>query len=1027
MKRKMKGKKFAILVSLAMVFTMIPIMGTSVYADDPHANFTPKYLAKITLGSFESIWATQFYPPISYFYDHETGETIVNNPAELKEVNGVIEISHPGQLVRLAESVNSGTDYTGKTIKLISDISLQTPFDTEIAPTILEDTSDPITHGDFGITLSNRGYCKWPSPIGSNEHPFKGTFDGQGHKITQMGVFNDGENDLFSGLFGVTENAVIKNLNITGHFVLAKATGENQNSYAGALAGRCKNTRIENVHASCNIFNHALKGDAYSGGLVGYMADNSTAINSSSSGDIYNTCGEGSDSTAGGLFGRAADFDSTRKILAANCFASGNVYASSGRKIDAFVLAGGLVGTTGLCRINNCYATGNVSAYHTDSSTGSCTQGPAAGGLVGNNNCDINNSYATGNVYSGTKTEGRASCCAGGLSGYIQNGTFTNCYTTIANDSESGRVIEVKTRGKENQVKNFDYSNWGIQERAKSDFSDGTVASLLNGEGGNVWTTENGKTVLRDNPGYSTPQDAWGTKITENGATYYVADDGKTSAMVKAGEIVWLKEESGGTSAWYGLDNSENLIEEGSRFWVKKINKEEDPSEWEKYYAKLDQKYKEQAVKEWIFICGVVRSDGQMYEITDSSVNLYVETGKEWNYDDTTGVYIGETSNEPVDLSFTERTGNPEREGTYTRLELKHFGSHAMISNKGKLKLTPNDRGYTYNGKAQGPGSKTYNTAAEIKKHVKAEGLLPGHRVKSVTVGGQRKDVGTSDLKVTGCLIVNSDNENVNDDYDITFEKGRLIIKKAKITIKADDKTCRDLDRTGPLTWTVTDGKWYEFKAPDIAFDVVDDEGTSVDPKTAPEGKYTIIPSWKTKNRNYEAIFKEGTFDTTHNWDDGVVTKKATTTATGTKTFTCEACKETRTETIPKLAKKANPLKVKGKTTSVKYKKLKKKTQTLKVSKVIKFTKKGQGRMSYKKSSVTYTKAKSVKMSKKALKKYKKKVAKKIKINTKTGKVTVKKGLKKGTYKVKAKVRAAGNANYKASGLKTVTFKIKLK
>ena len=35
MKKKMKSKALAILMSLAMVFTMVPIMGAPVYADDP--------------------------------------------------------------------------------------------------------------------------------------------------------------------------------------------------------------------------------------------------------------------------------------------------------------------------------------------------------------------------------------------------------------------------------------------------------------------------------------------------------------------------------------------------------------------------------------------------------------------------------------------------------------------------------------------------------------------------------------------------------------------------------------------------------------------------------------------------------------------------------------------------------------------------------------------------------------------------------------------------------------------------------
>ena len=108
---------------------------------------------------------------------------------------------------------------------------------------------------------------------------------------------------------------------------------------------------------------------------------------------------------------------------------------------------------------------------------------------------------------------------------------------------------------------------------------------------------------------------------------------------------------------------------------------------------------------------------------------------------------------------------------------------------------------------------------------------------------------------------------------------------------------------------------------------------------------------------------------------------------------------------------KTNPLKVKGKTVTVKYSKLKKKTQYLPVSKVIKFTKKGKGTIRY---SLT-----SAKKGKKSFKKY-------FKVNSKTGKLTVKKGLKKGTYKVKVKVKAAGNKNYKsASKTATVTIKVK--
>ena len=101
----------------------------------------------------------------------------------------------------------------------------------------------------------------------------------------------------------------------------------------------------------------------------------------------------------------------------------------------------------------------------------------------------------------------------------------------------------------------------------------------------------------------------------------------------------------------------------------------------------------------------------------------------------------------------------------------------------------------------------------------------------------------------------------------------------------------------------------------------------------------------------------------------------------------------------------ANTLAVKPKTAKVKYKKVKKKNQTLTIFKVLSFKSGGQGSKTYKKLSGN----------------------KKILINKTTGKVTVKKKLKKGTYKVKIKVMAAGNENYDASTWKTVTFRIRVK
>ena len=105
------------------------------------------------------------------------------------------------------------------------------------------------------------------------------------------------------------------------------------------------------------------------------------------------------------------------------------------------------------------------------------------------------------------------------------------------------------------------------------------------------------------------------------------------------------------------------------------------------------------------------------------------------------------------------------------------------------------------------------------------------------------------------------------------------------------------------------------------------------------------------------------------------------------------------------ITKADNTLKASGKTGTVKYSKLKKKSQTLKASSVLKFASKGEGKRTYKKY----------------------KGNKKITISKTSGKVTVKKGLKKGTYTMKVKIQAAGDANHEASKWKTVTFKVRVK
>ena len=108
-------------------------------------------------------------------------------------------------------------------------------------------------------------------------------------------------------------------------------------------------------------------------------------------------------------------------------------------------------------------------------------------------------------------------------------------------------------------------------------------------------------------------------------------------------------------------------------------------------------------------------------------------------------------------------------------------------------------------------------------------------------------------------------------------------------------------------------------------------------------------------------------------------------------------------------SKKAeNTLTVTGNASTVKYKKLKKKSRTVPRAKVMTVAD-AKGKVTYKLVSVSKTK----------FKKY-------FKINPSNGVVTVKKKIKKGTYVIKCTVTAAGNEDVKPLS-QTVTFTIKVK
>lgn len=152
------------------------------------------------------------------------------------------------QLAGLAELVDGGKTFEGKTVKLGNDIDL--------------------------YVVGENGEAIPFEPIGSyrKEAAFKGTFDGQDNTIANMSqntwALDNGYNygDLGLGLFGLVEDANIKNLTMDG----ASISGES--AICGTVAACAYgDTTFENVTVkNTEVADYQY----YAGGIVGWASGN---------------------------------------------------------------------------------------------------------------------------------------------------------------------------------------------------------------------------------------------------------------------------------------------------------------------------------------------------------------------------------------------------------------------------------------------------------------------------------------------------------------------------------------------------------------------------------------------------------------------------------------------------------------------------------------------------------------------------------------------------------------------------------
>ena len=369
--------------------------------------------------------------------------TDVNKPTVAED--GYYEIATAAQLKWFADEVNGGKPELNA--RLTDDIDLSSVCSK----------SSPWT--PIGDHASNKDY--------------RGTFDGQNHKITGLylenkGTFNNGSS-YYTGLFGLCDGATVKNLSVYGE---AKAITR----YVAGIVGRAcgvsthRTATIENCHNFVTLTGSPTNDQIYGHAGVVATAQDAVIRGCSNQADIT-----GYEGYTGGVVAVASNGETTIE----NCWNTGNIHLRGWQ--TEFRGVGGIAGRLeNTATVTNCYNTGNISFFYKTQRIAQAAGGIVGlvGGTSGTHSIALTGCYSMGEISGEYDDNASMGALVGGIIG--DN-------TTLAAEKCFYLDDAVKTSGKETttvtvQGTAFTAENGLLAEALGDGYTDSCPAPVLKGQ-----------------------------------------------------------------------------------------------------------------------------------------------------------------------------------------------------------------------------------------------------------------------------------------------------------------------------------------------------------------------------------------------------------------------------------------------------------------------------------------------------------------------------------------------------------------
>ena len=327
----------------------------------------------------------------------EDNPVVCYPPVPSIDGGGFYNIYTATQLRWFAKKVNGDVEESDGEGNKDDEINGKLMQDITVSGLELDADGKPINAGD----INPQNY--W-TPIGNNDSPFTGTFDGNGYKVSGVYI-DDGSDNANLGLFGyLGEGGEIQNVGVEDSYV----RGTGGQASIGGVCGSSEGSILSSYNAGSV---EGTQSPAFVGGVCGYNANGGSIFNSYNTGSVTG----GDNLSVGGVCGY-----NSRSSSISNSYNTGLVTGKNNASV------GGVCGSSG-GSISNSYNIGSVEG------TGTAA---LVGGVCGKNASEfygkISNCYNVGSV------EGRESAQVGGVCGNNgEYGQITDCYY-LAGTATSG-------------------------------------------------------------------------------------------------------------------------------------------------------------------------------------------------------------------------------------------------------------------------------------------------------------------------------------------------------------------------------------------------------------------------------------------------------------------------------------------------------------------------------------------------------------------------------------------------------------